>query len=181
MTRVLSALGLNLSNKSETYSDPALRPMFMINNFNYIVKSLERSGLLKFLMSWNKDIFNFYKEQILEQKRMYSESWSKVLHFIMEVDKPLSQQRVVGQDKEGQNIKDKFTGFNKELEELYRVQKTYAMPDTELRTSLIAENKEFMVPRYTIFYNKYVSLNFAKNRSKFIKYSPQELAALLEK
>merc|ERR1712172_455974 len=141
MSRVLSALGLNLSNKSETYSDPALRPMFMINNFNYIVKSLERSGLLKFLMSWNKDIFNFYKEQILEQKRMYSESWSKVLHFIMEVDKPLSQQRVVGQDKEGsgvklkdkdrQNIKDKFTGFNKELEELYRVQKTYAMPDTE--------------------------------------------------
>ena len=40
--RVLSALGLNLSNKAETYGDPALRPVFMLNNFNYIIKALTR-------------------------------------------------------------------------------------------------------------------------------------------
>lgn len=40
--RVLSALGLNLTNKAEMYSDPALKPIFMVNNFNYILKSLKR-------------------------------------------------------------------------------------------------------------------------------------------
>ena len=77
--------------------------------------------LCNWMWTWSHDHSHKpHSPQILEQKRMYSESWSKVLHFIMEVDKPLSQQRVVGQDKEGsgvklkdkdrQNIKDKFTG-----------------------------------------------------------------------
>ncbi|XP_059167515.1 exocyst complex component 7-like [Physella acuta] len=185
MTRVLSALGLNLSNKAETYSDPALRPVFMLNNFNYILKSLTRSGLIELLKAWNKEIAVFYNNQIIEQKKDYSQSWSKVLHYILEMDKPFSQQRaqehVKLKDKERQNIKDKFTGFNKELDEIYKVQKTYAMPDSELRTALINENKEYMVPRYTLFYNKYCQLNFTKNRNKYIKYQPSDVAALLEK
>ncbi|GFR90341.1 exocyst complex component 7 [Elysia marginata] len=187
ITRVLSALGLNLSNKAETYSDPALRPVFMLNNFNYIIKALTRSGLLDILSKWNPEIATFYESQILEQKRDYSKSWSKVLHIILEVDKPMSQQRAAGQDnaklkdKERQNIKDRFTGFNKALEEIYRVQKTYAMPDAELRTSLIAENKEYMVPRYTLFYEKYSNLNFTKNKAKYLKYEPVDVAALLDK
>ena len=71
--RVLSALGLNLSNKSETYSDPGLRPIFMLNNFNYILKSLKTTGLLELLLLWNKDVATFYDEQVLEQKRIYSQ------------------------------------------------------------------------------------------------------------
>ena len=72
-------------------------------------------------------------------------------------------------------------GFNKALEEIYRVQKTYAMPDGELRASLIAENKEYMVPRYTLFYEKYSNLNFTKNKAKYLKYEPVDVAALLDK
>ncbi|XP_055876653.1 exocyst complex component 7-like isoform X1 [Biomphalaria glabrata] len=191
MTRVLSALGLNLSNKAQTYNDLALRPIFMLNNLNYILKSMKRSGLLDLLSSWNKEIEFFYNNQILEQKSDYSESWSKVLHYILEMDKPMSQHRTQDQvkvpllhklkDKERQNIKDKFTGFNKELEEIYRVQKTYAMPDSELKSALIAENKDYMIPRYTMFYNKYSHLNFTKNRNKYIKYQPSDVAALLDK
>ncbi|RUS71635.1 hypothetical protein EGW08_020605 [Elysia chlorotica] len=187
ITRVLSALGLNLSNKAETYSDPALRPVFMLNNFNYIIKTLTRTGLLDILSKWNPQIATFYESQILEQKRDYSKSWSKVLHIILEVDKPMSQQRTASQDntklkdKERQNIKDRFTGFNKALEEIYRVQKMYAMPDSELRASLIAENKEYMVPRYTLFYEKYSNLNFTKNKAKYLKYEPKDVAALLGK
>lgn len=40
--KTLSALGLNLSIKAETYSDPTLRPVFMLNNYHYILKSLRR-------------------------------------------------------------------------------------------------------------------------------------------
>ena len=95
MTKVLSALGLNLSNKSETYNDPMLRPVFMLNNYNYILKSVTRSGLLTLIHLCNKEVGQYYEDQIQEQKRLYSESWSKVLHYILEIDEPLSQQRLM--------------------------------------------------------------------------------------
>jgi len=40
--KVLSSLGLNLNNKAEAYSDPALKSVFMLNNFTYILKALRR-------------------------------------------------------------------------------------------------------------------------------------------
>lgn len=62
----------------------------------------------------------------------------------------LSQLR----DKDKQNIKDKFAGFNKEMEEITRIQKAYAVPDIQLRESLKRDNKEFILPKYTMFYEK---------------------------
>lgn len=187
MTQVLSALGLNLSNKAETYSDPGMKPIFMLNNFNYILKSLKNTGLLELLLLQNKEVARFYNEQITEQKRIYSESWSKVLHYILEMDKPMSLQRahqmdstVKLKDKERQNIKDKFTGFNKELEDIHRIQKGYAIPDSELRQQLIAENKEFLVPRYRMFYDKYSVLNFTRNRTKYVKYNVEVVSKMLD-
>jgi len=40
--KVFAALGLNLSNKAETYADSYIKPIFMLNNYNYILKSLRR-------------------------------------------------------------------------------------------------------------------------------------------
>ncbi|ESO89271.1 hypothetical protein LOTGIDRAFT_210312 [Lottia gigantea] len=186
MTRVLSALGLNLANKSETYSDPALRPIFMLNNLNYIVNAIRRTDLLKLLLMWNKDVENFYLDEITKQKRVYSQSWSKVLHYLLEVDKPMSIQRAQDpnaklKDKDRQNIKDKFTGFNKELDEIYKIQKGYAIPNSELRQSLKEENKQFISPRYTMFLDKYTKINFTKNPEKYIKYTVNDVCGLIEK
>ncbi|XP_050394156.1 exocyst complex component 7 [Patella vulgata] len=186
MTRVLSALGLNLSNKAETYGDPALKPIFMLNNFNYILKSIKRSGLLKLLLMWNDKVEGFYLEQIQVQKRFYSQSWSKVLHYLLEVDKPISIQRAQDpaaklKDKDRQNIKDKFTGFNKELDEIYKIQKGYAIPDPELRHALKEENKQYICPRYKMFLDKYTNLNFTKNPEKYMKYTVDDVANLIDK
>lgn len=38
ITRVLAAVGLTLKNKADSYSDPFLRAIFMLNNFHYILK-----------------------------------------------------------------------------------------------------------------------------------------------
>lgn len=94
ITKTLSALGLNLTIKAETYSDPTLRPVFMLNNYHYILKSLKRSGLLDLIHTWNKDVGQFYEDRINEQKKLYSESWSRVMHYITEVHEPISQQRI---------------------------------------------------------------------------------------
>lgn len=185
-TKVLSALGLNLSNKSETYSDPTLRHVFMLNNYNYILKSVTRSGLLNLIHLCNKDVGQYYEDQVHEQKRLYSESWSKVLHYILEIDEPLSQQRLMQPDvklkeKEKQNIKDKFSGFNKELEDIMKVQKGYAIPDPELRDTLKKDNKDYIVPRYKMFLEKYEKVNFTKNREKYIKYIPGQVSDIIDK
>ncbi|KAK3090620.1 hypothetical protein FSP39_013185 [Pinctada imbricata] len=187
ITKVLSALGLNLSNKAETYSDPILRHVFMLNNYHYILKSLKRSGVLELIHTWNKDVGQFYEDQIHEQKRLYSQSWSKVLHFVLEMNEPISQQRIQQmetskiKDKEKQNIKDKFSGFNKELEEISRVQKAYAIPDPELRDNIKKDNKEYIVPRYKLFLEKFQRLNFTKNSEKYMKYTVKDVEETLDK
>nr|XP_022317567.1 exocyst complex component 7-like isoform X1 [Crassostrea virginica] len=189
ITKTLSALGLNLSIKAETYSDPTLRPVFMLNNYHYILKSLRRSGLLDLIHTWNKDVGQFYEDRINEQKKAYSESWSKVMHYITEVHEPISQQRIHAlesskeklKDKERQNIKDKFSGFNKELEDILRIQKGYAIPDPELREHMKKDNKDFIIPAYRMFLDKYKRLNFTKNPEKYVKYSIQDVADVVDK
>ncbi|KAL4239242.1 Exocyst complex component 7 [Mactra antiquata] len=183
-TKVLSALGLNLTNKAETYSDPFLKPIFMLNNFNYILKSLKRSGLIELIHSWHKDVQSFYEDKIVEEKKNYSQSWSRVMHYILEMNEPMSSQRMTNpdaklKDKEKQNIKDKFTGFNKEFEEIMRTQKGYAIPDQELRSSLKKDNIEFIVPAYRIFLDKYKRLNFTKNVDKYIKYTVDDVETMI--
>ena len=56
--------------------------------------------------------------------------------------------------KDKRYIKDKFAGFNKEVEEIKQKQKNYAIPDAELRNKLQKDNKEFIVPKYAKFYAK---------------------------
>lgn len=184
-TKVLSALGLNLSNKAETYGDPFLRPIFMLNNYNYILKSLKRSGLIELIHMWNKDVEMFYEDKILEQKKHYSQSWSRVMHYLLEINEPMSTQRMTNPDaklkeKERQNIKDKFSGFNKEFEDIVRTQKVYAIPDQELRASLKKDNVEYIIPAYRIFLDKYRKMNFTKNPEKYIKYSIEDVEAKIK-
>lgn len=192
ITRVLAALVSTLTSKSDTYSDVYLRAIFRMNNLHYIVKALQRTGLLEIVHLHNHGIENTYGDQIRDQKRVYSQSWSRVLHYVMEVDKPISQARAslntasqvpIGmklRDKDKQNIKDKFAGFNKEMEEITRTQKAYAVPDIQLRESLKRDNKEFILPKYTMFYEKYIDAGFTKNIDKYIKYTPSDISNIID-
>jgi exocyst complex protein 7 len=65
------------------------------------------------------------------------------------------------------------------FEESIKVQKTLSVPDYELRMSIIKEVKDFVVPIYTNFYEKYRNVPFTKNPSKYLKYDPSEVEAAL--
>lgn len=179
VTRVLSALNLTLHNKSARYEDQALQAVFRLNNLHYVLRALVRSGLLEVVQGYEPTLGEQYEEQIRDQKRLYSQSWSRVLHYVLELDRPVSTGAKL-RDKDRQGIKDKFTGFNRELEELYRVQKAYAVPDVELRESLKRDNKEFVLPKYKLFYDKYSALPFTKNPDKYLKYTPLQVSNLID-
>ncbi|GBO00175.1 Exocyst complex component 7 [Araneus ventricosus] len=95
ITRVLSTLTTTLNNKSNYYSDGFLCAIFRLNNLHYILKALQRTGLIEIVKLHASDVEKNLNLQIRDQKRVYSQSWSRVLHYVMEVDKPISQQRAV--------------------------------------------------------------------------------------
>lgn len=57
-------------------------------------------------------------------------------------------------DKERAALKEKFAGFNKEIDEISKVQRGYSIPDIELRESIKRDNKELIIPKYNAFFNR---------------------------
>lgn len=71
-------------------------------------------------------------------------------------------------------------GFNKELEDICRIQKSYAIPDSDLRQTLIKDNKDYITPKYKMFRDKYTAVNFTKNPDKYVKYTVDQVSRLLD-
>lgn len=186
LSEVLGALSLNLVQKSKTYSDQYLGDVFLLNNNHYILKSLQRSGLLRLVQLHNSDIENSYDTIIDEQKQKYIKSWNKVLNHILEgyhpnAARPAPPDPTKMKDKERHQIKEKFKGFNQDFEELYKTQKCYAIADTQLREFIRRDNKDHIIPQYTKFWNRYIQTSFTKNVDKYIKYNPKDVENMMDK
>ncbi|KAI5727473.1 hypothetical protein M8J77_002830 [Diaphorina citri] len=67
------------------------------------------------------------------------------------------------------------------MEEISRIQRGYSIPDVELRESIKRDNKEYILPKYKAFYDRYSTLPFSKNPEKYVKYTPEQIAALLDR
>lgn len=76
-------------------------------------------------------------------------------------------------------LQSTFKGFNKEFEELYEAQKKYYIPNeqADLAQMLREDNCLYIVGQYKKFYDVYARLNFATNKDKYVKYSPELLGA----
>uniref|UniRef100_A0A8C1IKF8 Exocyst complex component 7 n=1 Tax=Cyprinus carpio TaxID=7962 RepID=A0A8C1IKF8_CYPCA len=91
--KVLGNLQLNLSNKAKVYEDPALRAIFLHNNYNYILKSLEKSELIQLVAVTHKKVEGSYRELIEQEIQNYqrSHSWLKVTEHLTERNIPAFQ------------------------------------------------------------------------------------------
>ncbi|XP_054285786.1 exocyst complex component 7 [Macrosteles quadrilineatus] len=177
--KVLSQLNYTLITKSDAYSDVGVKALFRLNNSHHVLKALQRSALLDLVTISEPDCEQTYINMIETHKKAYRESWSKVLHHIMNNDDIVTSAGKL-KDKDRNTAKEKFSGFNKEMEEIARTQRGYSIPDVELRESLKRDNKEYILPKYNAFYDKYSTLSFSKNPEKYVKYSPEQVAALLD-
>ncbi|ETV88406.1 hypothetical protein H257_00030 [Aphanomyces astaci] len=80
----------------------------------------------------------------------------------------------------GRLVKEKFTKFNATLDEVVANQKSYTVPDADLRKTLMASALQRIVPSYTIFYDKYSVVHFSKKHmDKYVKYTPANVDAML--
>ncbi|XP_070251619.1 exocyst complex component 7 isoform X7 [Myotis yumanensis] len=179
--KVLGNLQLNLLSKSKVYEDPALSAIFLHNNYNYILKALEKSELIQLVAVTQKTAERSYREHIEQQIQTYQRSWLKVTDYITEKNLPVFQPGVKLRDKERQVIKERFKGFNDGLEELCKIQKAWAIPDTEQRDKIRQAQKHIVKETYGAFLHRYGSVPFTKNPEKYIKYHVEQVGDMIDR
>ncbi|XP_053516733.1 exocyst complex component 7 isoform X4 [Artibeus jamaicensis] len=179
--KVLGNLQLNLLSKSKVYEDPALSAIFLHNNYNYILKALEKSELIQLVAVTQKTAERSYREHIEQQIQTYQRSWLKVTDYISEKNLPVFQPGVKLRDKERQMIKERFKGFNDGLEELCKTQKAWAIPDTEQRDRIRQAQKHIVKETYGAFLHRYSSVPFTKNPEKYIKYRVEQVGDMIDR
>ncbi|XP_069785965.1 exocyst complex component 7 isoform X10 [Narcine bancroftii] len=179
--KILGNLQLNLHSKAKVYEDTALGAVFLLNNFNYILKSLEKSELIQLVAVSQKHPDKAYKSHIEEQLQTYQRSWLKVTTSLTEGNLPAFQPGTKLKDKERQAIKDRFKAFNDGLEELCKIQKSWAIPDKEQRDKIRRAQKENVTVAYRVFWQRYSNVPFTKNVEKYIKYRVEQVEEMIEK
>uniref|UniRef100_UPI0037E7F42C exocyst complex component 7 isoform X4 n=1 Tax=Semicossyphus pulcher TaxID=241346 RepID=UPI0037E7F42C len=179
--KVLGNLQLNLLSKSKVYEDSALSSIFLHNNYNYILKSLEKSELIQLVTVTQKKAEGQYRELIEQQIYMYKSSWVRVTEHLTDRNMPVFQPGTKLKDKERQVIKDKFKGFNDGLEELCKIQKGWAIPDKEQRDFIRQSQKKVVSDAYRSFLQRCANISFTKNPEKYHKYRPEEVEEMIEK
>lgn len=151
--KALSELNLTIVSKCDQYGDLATRHLFRLNNIHYILKSLQRTNLLDVVCLAEPECENNYQQLIRELKKSYQRTWSKLLANVSQLDElPRVSPGIKLKDKERSAIKDRFSAFNKELEEICKVQRSLSVPDILLREGLKRDNAENIVPKYNTFF-----------------------------
>uniref|UniRef100_A0A669PVW1 Exocyst complex component 7 n=1 Tax=Phasianus colchicus TaxID=9054 RepID=A0A669PVW1_PHACC len=158
--KVLGNLQLNLLSKSKVYEDPALSAIFLHNNYNYILKSLEKSELIQLVAVTQKTAERSYRELIEQQIQTYQRRSDKIAVGTL-------TKFYFGQ------------GFNDGLEELCKIQKAWAIPDVEQRDKIRRAQKTIVKETYGAFLNSNVP--FTKNPEKYIKYQVDQVGEMIEK
>uniref|UniRef100_A0A669BLA5 Exocyst complex component 7 n=1 Tax=Oreochromis niloticus TaxID=8128 RepID=A0A669BLA5_ORENI len=163
--KVLGNLQLNLLSKSKVYEDSALSAIFLHNNYNYILKSLEKSELIQLVTVTQKRAETSYRELMTQQIETYQRSWLKVTEHLTERNMPVIQPGT--------------KGFNDGLEELCKIQKGWAIPDKEQRDVIRYNQKKAVSDAYRAFLC--ANISFTKNPEKYHKYRPEEVEEMIEK
>uniref|UniRef100_A0AAR2JNM1 Exocyst complex component 7 n=1 Tax=Pygocentrus nattereri TaxID=42514 RepID=A0AAR2JNM1_PYGNA len=149
--KVLGNLQLNLLSKSKVYEDQALSAIFLHNNYNYILKSLEKSELIQLVAVTQKKAESSYRELIEQQILIY------------------------------QHHTCNTPGFNDGLEELCKIQKVWAIPDKEQRDAIRQAQKRLVSEAYRAFLQRCANIPFTKNPEKYHKFSPEQVEDMIEK
>lgn len=181
--RVLQQLNLTLVTCSDLYYDHSIKAIFRLNNACYILKCLQGSILLDLLKTKEPDCTQNYIDMMDDQKKAYLiATWKKIEDKLFGADDiPIAVlQAGKLRDRDRQIIKDKFAAFNKEMEEISRLQQLYAVPDAELRDSLRKASRDYICVKYRDFFDKYANVQFTKNLEKYVKYRPADVAAAIE-
>ncbi|KAI9183707.1 exocyst complex component exo70 [Blastocladiella emersonii ATCC 22665] len=177
-TMVLGLLESSLDAKAKLYKKPALSIIFQVNNSHYILKGVRSEKLAALL---GADAVSKYERTVKRHRDALQDQFKPLLEQLMDVT--VIQGGAIRRDmssSERTGVKDKFSKFNTSIEDIVKSLRVCAVPDPELRAVLIKDAKNFVVPMYERFVNKYQTSDFSKHKEKYIKFDVTQVERMLD-
>jgi exocyst complex protein 7 len=168
---VMSSVQATLKAKSKLCEDSALKYIFLMNNFQYVVQEVKDSVLGKVL--GDNDWLRKRSGQIDQYEMSYlCASWRKALSC-------LKDEGIGGSTSDTAKVvaalKARFKNFNTCFEEIYGVQTAWKVPDAQLRDKLRISISEKLILGYRSFLGRYEN----QVERKYIKYTADDLQSYL--
>ncbi|KAE9357212.1 hypothetical protein PF008_g3257 [Phytophthora fragariae] len=165
----------------------SLKQLFLVNNFGYVTNSLPHC-MQPDDADLEKHIHSTIKPRV---EAMRNDALGAFIHFsYISFKENLNDPTGTLQYAKGGNVltlesgrllKEKFSKFNDQLEELHKTQRAYVVAEVPIRQHLIRTAVDTIIPVYKAFYEKYSVIQFSrKHASKYLKYTPQAAQGLLK-
>ncbi|CAO3704101.1 unnamed protein product [Rhizopus stolonifer] len=173
----LDQMTIALQLKSRGYKKPTLTTLFLLNNYNHILRQI-RSPPLNAIFDEGSEMK--FSKLVKKQLDAYQESWKPCVENLMDVTyvRGGAIKNSMG-NAERQLVKERFKNFNMEFEDIARAQQSYAIPDIELRNQVRRDVKNVLVPMYGRFLDKYQNTDFTKNPAKYIRFDKERIDMML--
>ncbi|QDZ22767.1 subunit Exo70 of exocyst complex [Chloropicon primus] len=145
---------LSLSGKKQSIGEQDMQffvDLFMLNNANYILKSAKTFQHSKALE--NAGFFKEMKENVQRHKNSYLHaSWRLSVEWLDMIDEKLAKHQHLHNAKEvaesEKQLKQLLKQFQNTWKVRYRTQRTWFLPDPELRQTLKSNLESYIMPGY---------------------------------
>eukprot|EP00210_Caulerpa_lentillifera_P004604 g4390.t1 len=176
MARILMILQDNLETKARSFKSGALSDVFMMNNVNFIVTSVEQSRALELLgEKWVDRQKSIVQDYALEYHKI---TWEPLIKALNPNGEDITNQSNIQRKKSA--IKDRFRTFNSSLEDIHQTQMEWIIPDPGLKKSVRDRILESLIPVYKLFWEKFKDSSFTKNVEKYLKYEVEEVERIIK-
>ena len=77
---LLNALSLILTNKADLYDDPVRKAIFLVNNYNFILKKLDNeSKILEVARKNSPDVRDAFASLVAQNRSDFLEIWNQII------------------------------------------------------------------------------------------------------
>ncbi|KAI9991307.1 hypothetical protein PInf_018988 [Phytophthora infestans] len=185
-TVVTQLIGALTAKADQLKGREGLKQLFLVNNFGYVANSLphciqpDDADLEKQLHGTIKPRVDVMRNDALGAFiRLSYGAFKENLNDPTEKLQYAKGGNVLTLES-GRLLKEIFSKFNDQLEELYKTQRTYVVAEVPIRQYLIRTAVDTIIPAYKAFYEKYSVIQFSrKHASRYLKYTPPAAQNLL--
>ncbi|KAG7535011.1 Cullin repeat-like-containing domain superfamily [Arabidopsis thaliana x Arabidopsis arenosa] len=158
---IVTTLESSLERKAQLYADEALKSIFLMNNFRYMVQKVKGSELRHlFGDEWIRKHIASYQRNVTNYERS---SWSSILALLTEKNDSV------------RTLRERCKLFSLAFDDVYKNQTHWSVPDPELRDDLHISTSVKVVQSYRGFLGR----NAVRIGEKHIRYTCEDIENML--
>eukprot|EP00047_Mylnosiga_fluctuans_P015112 m.43424 g.43424 ORF g.43424 m.43424 type:complete len:671 (-) comp5781_c0_seq1:1113-3125(-) len=173
LASVLDTLQVNLARASRQYEHEALRAVFLMNNYDYLLRFLATAPFRDLVLKQNAQLEDRLRDDIQSQRQDYlGATWHTFRDTLALSD--YHEGNITKKEKE--DIKTRYTRFNDDFDRTVHEQQAFSVPNEQLRQTLRQANTDLLLPLFKRFDMHYRHSGFsAKNPQKYLRFTPDEV------